>query len=120
MIVDHDGGHITDSIHYTGGKVSISRKMIKSFVEPYGKCLEAGKTTKSLEYGKCLETGKQQKSFVRENCSGQGAPNGLEYGRGVTEYGKCLETGKRQNPLLMENCSGQGAPNDLEYGRGGH
>ena len=48
-----------------------------------------------------------------QNRSEQGAPNDLEYGRGVTEYGKCLETGKRQNPLMVQNRSVQGAPNDL-------
>ena len=28
------------------------------------KCLETGKTTKSLEYRKCLETGETTKSFI--------------------------------------------------------
>ena len=46
----------------------------------YGKCLETGETTKSLEYGKCLETGEMTKSL---------------------QYGMCLETGKRPNPLKI-------------------
>ena len=65
-----------------------------------GKCLETGEMTKSLENndyfngfgrfscfqkGKCLETGKRQNPLVVQNHSAQGAPNDLEYGRGVTE-----------------------------------
>ena len=36
--------------------------------------------------------GKTTKSCGKQNRHGQGAPNDLEYGRGVTEYGKCPET----------------------------
>ena len=61
---------------------------------------------------KCLETGRQQNPLLAKKRYQQGAPNDLEYGRGVTEYGKCLETGKQQNPLNSAKTLPTGSTND--------
>ena len=68
--------------------------------------------TKS-QNGKCLEAGKRPNPLWDKTVPNRGAPNDLEYGRGVTGKGKCLETGKRPNPLLDKTVPDRGALNDF-------